>query len=375
MSIRARLRIVRVIIFRDLREFSRDRLWMVLTPLSLVVVVGVFMVLPDGFGRSISIGIYPARLAGYLDLPTAAGMEGVRFSVTGYDTISQLEEAVTGDDASLDTGMAFPEDFPSRTGTGDEGRVLLFLSASVPPYLEGALGSGVREIGYAAQALLEGADPMDRLPVRLPRLGSLLLPGQGGYSGVSLRQRIRPLLTVLILLIESLALAGLVSMEIEGRTAAAILVTPAGSGDVLAAKCFLGVLLAAVQAAVFLLATGAFQADWLLLASLILLGSVLASSVGMLTGAGGRDFIGTVFFGLLFLIPLMIPALYTLIPGRPPLPVRLLPSYGLVESFRGVFECGLGWGEVLPWMAATAAWAAAMLMASILVLRKSLETL
>ena len=41
MTLSRRAAVVRAIVAKDLREFSRDRLWMVLTPLMLVFYVGL----------------------------------------------------------------------------------------------------------------------------------------------------------------------------------------------------------------------------------------------------------------------------------------------------------------------------------------------
>ena len=55
MTVSRRAAIVRAIVAKDLREFSRDRLWLVLTPLMLVFYVAIFWLLPSTVDESITV--------------------------------------------------------------------------------------------------------------------------------------------------------------------------------------------------------------------------------------------------------------------------------------------------------------------------------
>ncbi|MBN2607500.1 MAG: ABC transporter permease [Candidatus Fermentibacteraceae bacterium] len=361
---------------KDLREFSRDRLWMVLTPVSLVFVVIVFLLLPDRTGFRMAVGVYPERLAEYASgIPEILSGSGIE--ILGFSSPGKLEEEFSSEGVTegISAGVAFPADFPEGLASTGGMTVRLWFSGTLPPGTERALSSGIRELGYALQAVVRGSDPLGQLPVRLPELSCIFPEAGSNEAQLSMRQRMRPVLVMLILLVEALALAGLVSMEIEHRTATALLVTPVGTGDLLAAKCITGMLLAASQAVVFLLATGAFAVDWPLVSMLILLGAGMASAVGMISGAGGRDFIGTVFFGMMLIIPLMVPAVSVFIPGRPSLVLRLLPSYGLVESFYGVLGQGKGWGFAVHHMLVTLAWVTALMTFALVFLRRRVRSL
>jgi ABC-2 type transport system permease protein len=371
-----RPRAVSAIIRKDLREFSRDRLWMVLTPVSLLLVIVVFLILPDHTGSRMVVGVYPERLAEYASgFPEVLSGNGIE--IAGFSSPEKLAEAFSSEGGAdgISAGVAFPADFPAGLASNEGMTVSLWLSGTLPPGARRALSSGIRELGFALEAIVRGSDPREQLPVSLPEL-SAMFPEVGSHgSGLSTRQLMRPMLVILILLVEALALAGLVSMEIEQRTATALLVTPAGTGDLLTAKCITGILLAVSQAVIFLLATGAFAINWPLVSVLILLGAGMASAVGMMSGAGGRDFIGTIFFGMMFIIPLMVPAISVLFPGRPSLIVRLLPSYGLVESFYGVLGQGKGWAFAGPHMLATLAWVAALMTFALVILRRRVRSL
>ena len=377
MSVSRILSIVR----KDLREFLRDSLWMVLTPLSLVVVVVIFLVLPDELSRDLTLGVYPEDAANTLKWIVETQKENLNsIEVVGFENREELAGAVLNSKRpdsvrSVPLGIAFPDNMLDMQLVEGFEQVDLYLSASVPPAIGRAVESGIRETGFALRALLSGTNPLEALPVALPDIESRVVGKNRFGHDFTLRDRLRPMLVVMILFIEALALAGLVSVEIHHRTVTAILVTPAAMGDFLAAKCLTGVILATLQAFVFLFATGSFGGNLIPVSLLILSGALMASAVGMLSGAGGRDFMGTMFFGVLLLIPMMIPAIASLFPGRPPLVIRLLPSYGLLEGARGTIGEGLGWDFAAPHLVSTAAWAAGLLVLAFAFLKSRAESL
>ena len=372
----SRIAVTAAIVIKDLREFSRDRLWMILTPISLVFMIVLFLVLPDTLNETIILGVYPSYLAEpFSQLINEEENEFQGLEIVGFDDEDQLETAVLDGSGEISMGIAFPVDFIEMLVSGSGGTVSVYVSESVPQEMRLALTSGVREIAYAVQSVYSGENPLSALPVTLPDLQSSVLGEDIAGRQIPLRDRIRSILVIMILLIEALALAGLVSVEIEHRTATALLVTPARVGDFLAAKCITGTILAMSQAFLFLLATGGFSFDWLLVSILILLGAGMVSAIGMLSGTGGRDFMGTMFFGMIFVIPLMIPALSIIIPGAPSLIIRLLPSYGLVTAMYGVLADGMGWSFAVLHILTTLLWDIFLLGSAFFLLRRRVESL
>ncbi len=336
----------------------------------------LFLVLPETLNETITLGIYPSYLAESFSLlidSEAGEFQGLE--IIGFADEDQLADAVFNGSGKISMGIGLPVDFAESLLSGSGGTVSVYVSESVPQEMRQALSSGVREIAYAAQALFAGRNPLSTLPVTLPDVQSSILGEDMAGRQVSLRDRIRPILIIMILLIEALALAGLVAVEIEHRTVTALLVTPARTGDFLVAKCVTGTILAVSQAFLFLLATGGFSFDWLLVSLLILLGAGMASAVGMLSGISGRDFMGTLFWGMIFIIPLMIPALSIMFPGKPSVIIRLLPSYGLVEAMSGVLGDGMGWSFAAPHIMTTLLWDIFLLGSAFFLLRRRVESL
>jgi ABC-2 type transport system permease protein len=182
-------------------------------------------------------------------------------------------------------------------------------------------------------------------------------------------------MAIMILMVEAIALAGLVAVEIERRTVTALLVTPARVSDVLAAKAITGAVLAVSQVLVFLLASRSFGDDWLLVTVLMLIGAVMMSAVGMIAGSAGRDFMSTMFLGIVMITPLMIPAIAALYPGAAAFWVKALPSHGLIEAMIGVLGYSRNWSDVAQHIGMSLAWCVMLFVTALVILKKRVEVL
>lgn len=345
-----------LIIMKDLREFSRDRLWMILSPLSLLMFAGLIHLLPENPVEIISVGVFPASYSNFSSVSDFAGGEIVGFESREALSISVLE----GDELLL--GVAF-----SDSGSSVE----LFLSSSATHVQRRAAESAMRELSIALSALALGENPLDGLPVRTPHLQNLF----AGNEAISLRDKFKPLLFVVVLLVEALAIAGLISVEIENRTATALIATTATIWDLLLAKIITGILLGSIQVLLFLVITGGLSSSLWALAVIIFLGAWMASSVGMISGAAGRDFMGTLFLGLALIVPLLVPALALLFSGTPGGFLRLIPSYGLVMSVSSVFNRGSNVVEIAPFLVELLMWNSILTYVGMYVLKRKVESL
>ncbi len=107
----------------------------------------------------------------------------------------------------------------------------------------------------------------------------------------------------------------------------------------------------------------------------MLLGAVMVSGVAMIAGSVGRDFLSNLFFGFMFMIPLMIPTFTVLFPGTASGWIRALPSYPLVQGLVKVTTYGEGWTEALPDVGALLAWCVGLFVVGWVVLKRKVETL
>lgn len=163
MSLASRARIVRVIVRKDLLELSRDRVWLLLTPMTLLLGIAVFWLMPAGVDETLTLGVTPASLAASLEqLARSEGAQGL--TVLPFDDVDALAAAVLGDDPDgrrIDAGLALPEAFVLRVRTGQAADVQVIVDAALPNELRRALESAARELAL----MLAGAPlPVTLLP-------------------------------------------------------------------------------------------------------------------------------------------------------------------------------------------------------------------
>lgn len=350
--------VVAAIVRKDLAAFTRDRFFMLVTVLGLVLYPLFFWLLPGTVDETLHLGVTPPSVAAVVAPPQA---QGAGLAVVPYGDEEALADAVLARADDVAGGIAFPEDFLAATAAGEPTTVRLLLTADVPPEIRDSMRALVAEIAYVVSGALPPVDPATQVVV----LGEDRMGDQ-----VPLREQLRPLLAFVVLLVETLALASLVASEVQQRTVTALLVTPATTVDFLAAKGILGTALAFVEAAVIVALVGglATQAPLVLLA--LFLGAALVTGLGMIAGAFGRDFISVLFLSMTFMVPLMIPAFAVLFPGTAAGWVRVLPSYPLVDTIVRVTTAGAGWSDVGLSLLGLAAWCVALFALGVFVLRR-----
>jgi hypothetical protein len=382
--VRRRASIIAAIVAKDLRTFSRDKLWLIMAPATLAITIAMFWILPARPAETIPVGLHvrgnasAARGLAALGSTGDAAARGLR--IVPFDTEEELRAAIetgatTDEGRRIMFGVALPADFISATWSGKRAKVDVYTDAAVPAEMKGALESGLREAAYALRAVATGTDPIDALPVSLPDVNGVIVGEDRTGKQISFRDRARPLMAIIVLLVEAMALAGLIAIEIQSRTVTAMLVTPAMSGDILAAKALTGTLLGASQALIFLAATKSIGANWHLLLVLVISGAVMMSAVAMVAGSAGRDFMNTILYSALLAIPLMIPAETAVVRGSTPPLIKLLPTYGLIEAMVGSVAYGRGWGELTPYVLMALAWDVVLFAIGLSILKKRVERL
>jgi ABC-2 type transport system permease protein len=406
-------RLLAAMLKKDIRIYSRNTIYLFLTILSLVFFVVIFWIVPDTVDEELPFAITPplsvifeeskaellaagipvedsARLAEFestfkeegLQLIEFAGEEELKKAINGellvYKTAEgsyifidpELDEKAPkgADKVNVGVGISFPPTFFSEVLLQRKPQVTVFADAAIPDEIRGAMQGFVRELAFA----LAGKE----LPVELPPEDTIILGRDRLGEQISMRARMRPLIAFFIMMMETFALASLISNEVLQRTVNALLVTPLKVSHFLLSKTIFGTILALGQALIVLALVGAFTAtNWLLLLLIVILGSLIFTAVAMLVGSAGKDFIGQLMFSLLFLIPLMIPAFAVLFPGSVASWVRVLPSYPIVKLLYDVTIHETLWADSVALLGMAALWAVAIFTAGLFVLRRKVATL
>lgn len=352
-------RVIGVIMGKDLKEFTRNRFFVFITILVLVVWIGIFWVLPDSVDETLHIGV-----TGIDGLGSAGGDAGLE--VTTFPSEGELRTAVEEGRDDIISGIAFPEDFLTAIAGGETPTVELLVPADLRSEEQAAMEAMISEVAYALAGDQLLVDPITEAQILgVDRVG----------DQISLQEQMRPLLLILVLMVETFALSSLVAIEVQERTVTAVLTTPARVSDFLAAKGLFGTGLAFFEVTLLGLFIGALTANAPLILTALLLGAVLVTGFGMIAGSFGRDFLETLFISMLFMIPLMIPAFGALFPGSTATWVKVLPTYGLVDAVVGVTIDGDGWSEVGGALLLLAVWGGATFVAGAAILRRRVATL
>jgi ABC-2 type transport system permease protein len=350
---------------------------MVLTPLMLVFYVGILWLLPSTVDESIDVGIYARGLGGPVGealasdaLSAEQGLDVVLFDdaeALAAAVIDGGEVEVEGEKHSVAIGIAFPDDLAASLTAGTPATVTVYVDAAVPAEVQAAMTAFVREATYGLAGI--------GLPVTQPEAELIVVGEDRVGAQISPQERMTPLIAVMVLLVESMALAGLVAVEIQSRTAKAVVASPASVGDLLSAKGLTGTLLAFSQAGLVLLLVGAFGYEPLLLLVALLIGSIMTAGFGMLAGSAGRDFMTTIFISMVFIIPMAVPAVAALFPGAASGWVQLLPTYGFIETIVGVTAYGQGWSDSVGYLLMSSVWCVVIFGAGWFILRRRVEAL
>lgn len=405
--------ILLAILKKDAQVYSRNLIYLFMTILGLAVFVTIFWLVPDEVEEKITFAVspslstlfsegqeeltnigFPAEALEQLDeLETAFEDEGLMLVeledeellkqvISGEMQVYKTDEGrlvffdPEGDQkkpdhssrVNLQIGIVFPAEFLSEVMRDEKPKVTVYADAAVPEELRGAMESFIRELTYQ----LAG----NELPVELPAEETIILGVDRMGAQISMQTRMRPLIAFFMLMMETFALASLISNEVLQRTVTALLVTPMRVGHFLLAKTIFGTTLALGQALIVLALVRAFTAaNWSLLLVTIILGALLFTAVAMLVGAAGKDFIGQLMFSMLFLVPLMIPSFAVLFPGSVAAWVKVLPSYPIVRLLYDVTVHNALWADSVNSLLYALLWVVVIYGAGLFVLRRKVATL
>lgn len=404
----SRATIISALLAKEWLAYRRDTLYLALTGAVIVLIVVLARVLPDTVDESITMGVSPplerlttearaelvARGASaemieglvsldaterpglvIVDLPSEEALaDVVKGSVEAWriedgtiilrDRDADEPEPKDAERIEIDVGIAFPEHFMRDLVRGESGvAATVYADADVPEEIRDAMAGFVRELGYAFAGR--------QLPVTMPDERTIIVGTDRSGAQASLRDKLIPMFAFLVLLMETFSMSSLISAEVSQRTAQAVLVTPARVSDLLAAKTLFGSANVLAQGLVVLVLVGALTStNWPVMLSALLLGALMFTGIAMLVGSAGKDFMDQLFYSMLFVIPLLIPAFSVLFPGTAAPWVRALPSYPVIDTLVAASLYGAGFSEVSWRLLYGAAWVVVIHLAGLIALAR-----
>lgn len=323
--------IVRALLRKDLTLFFRNRFFAYITLLGMVFYIIIYFVMPKTVDETLELGVYSAALPEAV--LTLLDAEEVAYQVFESDTA--LRAAIL--DGDVPAGLVFPPDLMAQLRAEQQPRVDVYLAAGSPPEIRDMYLAVVKGMALA----LSGQ------PLNIEANEITLGPDMAGQQ-IAPRDRMRPLLAVIIIVMETMGLATLIADEAQGGTLRALLVTPMDVRDLFVAKGIMGVGMTFIQAVLVMGVTGGLRQSPLLMLVALLLGALMATSIGFLMASVSRDMMSSIGWGIVAMVVLSIPAFGVLFPGTVTTWGKALPSYYLIDTIHRVANFAAGWGEVWP---------------------------
>lgn len=347
-------RIVGVIVSKDLSLYFRNRFIVAITSLSLVAFMVVYFLMP-GTAVVTEIGLYAPVL------PSAFAeeeMENTDFVM--IDSESALREAVAN--SEYFAGIVLPEDIMEKFQRGEKPDVIIYFSPETTEENRELTSLLVKSLAYEQTGQLASFNETEIV------LGIDLLG-----RDIPIRERMRPLLAVMLLMIEIFALANLITVEVQRRTVQGLLVTPMRVRELFAAKGIMGIILSFVPAALFMAVVGGMNNQPLVILTAMLLGAIMVTGISFLVAALSKDFMSVLGWIFVVLIIMAIPAVGIMMPGVVTGWVKVIPSYYLVLPVHQAAHYGSGWMDVGQYMLALAGFDLAFIWLGIMALRRKFQ--
>jgi ABC-2 type transport system permease protein len=347
-------RIIAALVIKDIVLIFRNKMFLLITIFGTIAYIAIYFVMPTTVDESIKIGLYsdatpvPPVFQQLID----GGQEGL--DVEKLDSDQALRDAV--DEGTYIAGIALPADI--LTGTDPE--IQLYARADTPTEVVQSLDYMVSELAYlqAGQPRVTSQDviPPDLLGKQIP-----------------MRDQMRTILPVILIIAQIFGLATLISEEFEGRTVRAVLVSPANILDFFSAKVVFGVGIAFGQGLLIMAIIGGLGTQVAVVLLTLFLASLVITGIGFLCGAFSKDNMSAVSWSFVAMMALLMPAMTALTPGAVSPWVKVIPSYYFVDTLHRAGNFGMGFGDLWSNLLIMAGFAAAFISLGIFALRRKVR--
>lgn len=341
------------LVSKDLNLYFRNRFFAFITVLALVMYIAMYFFLPDTVDETLELAVYAP------DIPRDVLEDMEEDGLELLDMRSEEALITAVGEGDYEVGVVMPENLRREIARGDLPEMRVYFTPDVPAEFRDIYIIMARELAF----LVAGE------PLYLDVTEEVIGMDMAGQQ-IPPRDRMLPMLTVFVLLMETLGLASLISSEVEAGTIRALLVTPMSVTDLFLGKGLTGVFLAFVQAILLMAITGGLRTEPLLMIVTLLLGSIMVTGFGFLLASAARDMMSVLGWGILLVLILAIPAMVVFLPGITTDWIMLLPTHYLVDTLYRVLNFGASWADVWQNLVAIALFAAAAVALGVVALRR-----
>jgi ABC-2 type transport system permease protein len=323
---------IAALIQKDLKLYFRNRFFALITALGLVAYLVIYFLAPDTTEQDLGLAIW-------METPAQAAMESpleALGNIEQYPTEADLTRAV--EEGRHVAGLVLTERDLAALQQREPRRLRLLFAPGTPAEVQTSYSS---VLTIALNDALAGGGLATRVRGQEEVLGPELLG-----AGLSLRQRLLPMLLLMILVVEVMGLATLIAEERARGTAQALLVTPLSLSGFFTSKTIMGVGMAFTQVLLLVLLTGQIVKSPALILVTLLLGSLFVTGLSFLIASVARDMMGVIAWSMMLLVVLAIPAFTILFPGTATAWVDAIPTFYLVDTLHRVINFDAAWSDV-----------------------------
>jgi len=321
--------VIKALVAKDFALFFRNRFYTFITILGVITYLTIYFVMPSSVDEELELGLHAPVMPPVFEIIQQE--EGLEFVL--YDSEEALKEAVT--DGTHEAGVALPADIMEKFDSGLKPFVTLYFSTNAPDELKDIIEALIIELSYLQTGQALGIELSAEI------LGPDLLGEQ-----IPIRDRMRLMLAIMLIMFEMMGLASLISEEVEQDTIRALLVTPMSVRDFFTAKLIMGVSLAFVQGALFMAIVGGLNSQPLIVLTALLLGSALFTGSGFLIASLAKDMLTSMGWGITLLLIYSIPAFGVIFPGTVTGWAKAIPTYYLTNTIHQASNLNAGWGDI-----------------------------
>lgn len=321
-------RIIGTLVAKDFSLFFRKRLFLVLTVIGFIMYVIIYFIMPSSVNENLELGLY-APVA----IPPFVQIEEEGLEIAFVESEEALKEAVIN--GKYVAGVALPEDIADKLASKQKPNIRLYFTPDVPEEMKETVSVIIKELAYMQTGQ----------PLSIEVSEEILGPDVTG-APIPARDRLRPLLAIMILMVETMGLASLISEEAEQRTIHALLVTPMTIKDLFAAKSITGIGLAFGQAILFMALVRGLGEQPLIILITFLLGAMLVTGIAFLISSVSKDFMSVLAWSIPAFILMFVPTFSVIFPGAVTNWIKVIPSYYVVDTVHRAANFGSGWGDI-----------------------------
>jgi len=344
-------RIIGALIAKDFALFFRNKFIAVITVLSIVGFIGIYLAMPR------STDVYEFALYAPVLPPVFAQEDDENFDFILFESEDALRNAVAANDHIA--GIVLPADIMDKYSTGEKPDVRIYYSPEADELIRDMVVVLVEGMSYLQTGQTANVNYTETI------LGPDLL----GID-IPMRDRLRPLFAVFLLMMEMFSLTELIIKETERGTVYGLLVTPMRVRELFTAKFITGITLAFIQAALFMAVAGGLNKQPLIVLVSLLLGAVLVTGISFFIGALSKDFMGSLGWTFIAMIILAVPAVGIMMPGTITVWAKAIPSYYLVLPLHQAVHYGSGWSELWQYLLVLAGLSIVFITVGIAALRR-----